>query len=188
MLKEARKEINQLLGTIFYTLRNCVDVGIADTFWLLAWITLFEVWDNESQLADALPFILDNARMAYEIAQRLPNSSEELRKAYRGRIACSFACLKLVIASHRVFQHRKAVLEKEAEELINNTTQCTLAKSDRSLWCRAKLWLHHLSGEPSEEIPNDLSQIITKYRRVDSSNNVFTMFSLHKHDIEREFI
>ena len=188
MLEEARKEIDQEFGIIFYTLRNCVDVGIADTFWLLAWITLFEVWDNESQFADALQYILDNARLAYEIAQRLPNSNEELRKAYCGRIACTFACLKLVIASRSHFKHRKPTLEKEAEELINNTTPSTLAKRDRSLWCRAKLWLHHLSGESSEQIPDDLSQIILECRGVDSSNNVFTKLTLYRRDIELEFI
>lgn len=185
MLKEARREMNEVEGIICCMLKDCVDVGIADAYWLSAWITLFEVWDNENQLAEALPNIIRSATKALEIAQQLPN--EELRNAYCGRIACSFACLKLVVASRSHFQQERAVLEKEASDLVNNTAQCTLAKGDWSLWCRAKLWLSLMHGESSEQIPNDLSRIISECRGVDTSNNVFTKLSVFEHDIEKRF-
>ena len=186
MLKEARREINEVEGIICCMLKDCVDVGIADAYWLSAWITLFDVWDNESQFVQSLPTINRNATKALEIARQLPD--EELRKAYCGRIACSFACLKLVIASRSHSQEERAVLEREASDLVDNTAQCTLAKGDRSLWCRAKLWLISLMhGDPSERIPDELLRIISECRGVDTSNNVFTKLSVFKHDIERRF-
>lgn len=178
-LKEARYEIDEVEGIITSMLKDCVDVGIADAYWLLPWIKLFEVWDNESKLADASQDILHYARMALEIAQKLPN--EDLHKAYSGRISCSFACLMLHLASHSHFYSARAELEEEANELVNKTSQCTLAKGDRSLWWRAKLWLSHVRGEPSGHI---LNQIIGECCDVDSSNNVFTVLSAHHHDIE----
>ena len=179
MLKEARQEIDEVIMDIAFMLKGCVDVGIADAYWLFAWITLFEVWGNESKLANASQDILHYARMALEIAQKLPN--ENLQKAYSGRIACSFACLKLLLASHSHFQDARAELEKEASELVNKTSQCTLAKGDQSLWCRVKLWLNHVCGEPLEQI---LSQIIAECCGIDRSNNVFTMLSVYHRDIE----
>ena len=180
MLKEARQEIDEVEGIIKGLLNNCVDVGIADSYWLLAWIRLFEVWDNESQLTDAFQDILRNAERALDIAQQLPN--EDLKHAYTGRISCNVACLKLLLASCSHFQCEfRERMVKEANDLVNKTSQYTLAKRDLSLWCRAKLWLSLVCGEPSEQI---LSQIIAECRGVDKSNDVFIMLSAYHHDIE----
>ena len=184
MLEKARKEIDEVQGLIHYMLKDCVDVGIADGYWLLAWIRLYEVWHNESQLAAALPDILYNARMALKVADQLP--TEELRAAYCGRIACNSACLKLLIASHSHFQDRRDALVEEADEHISKTAHSMLAKRDRSLWCRVKVWLHLIKGEPSE-VPKDLSIIIRDCCGFDSSNNVFTEFSVYRDSIERKF-
>ena len=177
MLSKARQEIDEVKGIITGMLKDCVDVGIADAYWLLAWIKLYEVWGDQHALADALQDILYNGRMALKIAQKLED--EALRKACSGRIACSLACLMLHLAS--CFEHERPWLEKEAKELVNEIPQCVLTKSDWSLWCRVKLWLIFLCGEPSEHLP---SQIIDECRGVDTSNIVFTMFSRYHSDIE----
>ena len=179
MLKEARQEIDEVEGIITGLLKDCVDVGIADAYWLMAWIRLFEVWGDESELANASQGILHYGGKALEIAQKLPN--EDLQKAYSGRISCSFACLKLLLASCNHFQHERAVLEEEANKLVRRTSPCTLAKRDRSLWCRAMLWLNCVRGERQEQI---LSQIIADCYDVDRSNNVFTVLSVCHRDIE----
>ena len=183
MLKEARQEIDEVIMDITCMLKDCVDVGIADAYWLFAWIRLFEVWENDleslSQLDDASKVILHYAKMALEIAQKLPN--ENLQNAYFGRIACSFACLKLLLASRSHFQYDRGELEKGANELVNKTSHHTMAKRDQSLWCRAKLWLSFVFRETSEQT---LTEIIVECRGVDKSNSVFTMLSVYHRDIE----
>ena len=179
MLSEARQEIDEVKGIITGMLKDCVDVGIADAYWLLAWIKLYEVWDNQHALADALQDILYNGRMALEIAQKLPD--EALQKACSGRIACLVACLMLHLAS--CFKHERAELVKEAKELVNEISQCVLAKSDWSLWCRVNLWLNRICGESSKSA-HLLNHVINECRGVDTSNSVFTMLSAHHCYIE----
>ena len=169
VLVAARQEIDEVEGIIkgHGMIKDCVDVGIIDAYWLLAWIKLFEVWDDEDQLRDAASDILQYAEISHEIAQKLPN--EDLRNAYSGRTACMLGFLKLHLASR--FEHEREKLLKEARELVNRTSQDMLAKSDRSLWCRLKLRLNLAFGEPSEHF---LSQVIAECRNVDRYNNVFT--------------
>ena len=183
MLKEARREIDEVLMIINVMLKDCVDFGIADAYWLSAWIRLFEVWENDleslTQL-DASKDILRHGEIALEIARKLPD--EHLRMAYSGRIACNLACLKLLIASHCSGHDARAELEQQATELVNQISHDTLAKRDQSLWCRAKLWLSLQCSQPSERI---LGRIIDKCRDVDKSNSVSTRRSVHHREIER---
>lgn len=183
MLTEARREIDEVLMIINVMLKDCVDVGIADAYWLSAWIRLFEVWENDleslTQL-DASKDILRHAEIALEIARKLPD--EHLRMAYSGRIACNLACLKLLIASHCSGRDARAELEQQATELVNQISPDTLARRDQSLWCRAKLWLSLQCSQPSERI---LDRIIDECRDVDKSNSVFTWRSVHHRDIEQ---
>ena len=179
MLSEARQEIDEVKGIISGMITGRKDVGIADTYWLLAWIKLYEVWGDQHALADARQDILYNGRMALEIAQQLED--EALRKACSGRIACSFACLKLHLAS--CFEHERAELVKEAKELVNEISQCVLAKSDWSLWCRVNLLLNCICGESSKSA-HLLNHVINECRGVDTSNNVFTKLSVHHCYIE----
>ena len=175
--KEARQEITGITSS----LKDCEDVGIVDTYWLMAWIKVFEVSGNESELADASQDILHNAGEALKIAQKLPN--EKLKKVYYGRISCNFACLKLLLASCRQLQCGfRETLKTEANELVNETLPCALTKRDRSLWCRAKLWLSLVCKQPSEQI---LNQIIAECRGVDGSNIIFTVLSVYHCTIER---
>ena len=60
MLIAARQEIDEVEGIIkgHGMIKDCVDVGIIDAYWLLAWIKLFEVWDDENQLREAASDIL----------------------------------------------------------------------------------------------------------------------------------
>ena len=174
MLMAARQEIDQVEGIIkgHGMIKDCVDVGIIDAYWLLAWIKLFEVWSDENQLRDAANDILQYAEMSHEIAQKLSN--EDLRDAYSGRTACMLGILKLHLASR--FEHEREELLKEARELVNRTSQGMLAKSDWPLWCQLKLRLNLAFGEPSEHF---LSQIIAECRDVDRYNNVFTKLSAY---------
>lgn len=186
MFIEARKEIDEVMMLINLMLKDCVDVGIADAYWLSAWIGLFEVWENDlenlTQLKDAPKDILRHAEIALEIARKLPD--EDLRMAYsgHGRIACNLACLKLLIASRLSEHDTRAELKQQATELVNEVLHDTLAKRDQSLWCRAKLWLSCECREPSGQI---LSHVIAECRGVDKSNSVFTRLSVHHREIEQ---
>ena len=57
MVREARREITEVMMLINLMPKDCLDVGIADAYWLSAWIRLFEVWGNDlvnlMQLNDA---------------------------------------------------------------------------------------------------------------------------------------
>ena len=62
MLNKAHQDINEAMMDIECMLKDCADVGIADSYWLLAWIRLFEVWEYDleslTQLNDASKNIL----------------------------------------------------------------------------------------------------------------------------------
>ena len=43
MFKEARKEIDEVMMFIILMLKDCVEVGIADAYWLSAWIRIVRI-------------------------------------------------------------------------------------------------------------------------------------------------
>ena len=162
-LEEAKMQVN---------LCSAPDVGKADFYWLLSWISFFEILENNKieRLETEWPTIRDAIQKAMSVACRLDNL---LRKAYMSRIACNAACLYLQMAEIIEQIPDRIKLMEDREQLTPGTLRARarrfreenvtiehMAKRDLSLALVVDKWLSRVTNDYKSEYHRDIANTV----------------------------
>ena len=174
-LEEAKMQVN---------LCPAPDVGKADFYWLLAWLSFFEILENNEidRLEAEWSTIQDAIQKAMSVACGV---DDLLQKAYTSRIACNAACLYLQMAEIIEQNPDRIKLMEGREQLttgtlrararrfrVENVTTQYMAERDLSLALIVDKWLSCVTNDYKSENHRDIANRVHP-KEHEKSNIVF---------------